>query len=115
MQEMLPYGTGDMLAVETQVMVNAFGPVYQALFKFDNGYGASVIHGARTYGVELAVALFDDQGDWRITYDTPITDDVIGWIEDEAELVKLLTDIRDLPPARSQVKARYSTSRNVIN
>jgi hypothetical protein len=116
MQEVLPYRTGGMVAVETRVMcTNVRGPIYQAVFKFDNGYGASVIYGAGTYGVEMAVALFDENGDWDITYDTPITDDVIAYIPDEAELISLLCEVRDLPPARAQVKGRYRVTRNAIN
>ena len=48
-------------------------------FKFDNGYGASVITGGIAYcneaqPYELAVLEYDE-----LCYDTPITDDVIGY------------------------------------
>ena len=50
---------------------------------FDNGYGVSVIRHRRSYGgdegyYELAV-LEDDS----ITYNTPITSDVVGWLSED--------------------------------
>ncbi len=71
----------------------------QAVFRFENGYGASVINHMGSYGVELAVLQFTGEGtdDWELCYTTPITDDVIGWIEDENELFGYLTGIRRLP------------------
>lgn len=65
----------------------------QAIWKFPNGYGASVVQGFGTYGVELAV--LDANG--NLTYDTPVTSDVVGYIESVGELRGLLRQIRDLP------------------
>ena len=62
------------------------------IYSFPNQYGASVIHGRGAYGVELAV-LYKD----RLTYDTPVTDDVIGYIENQEELENLLSQIYNLP------------------
>lgn len=69
---------------------------YQWLFDFPNGYSASVVRGPYTYGGpeglwELAVMV-----DGHLTYDTPITSDVIGHLT-EAEVSDLLGRIRDLP------------------
>lgn len=62
----------------------------QELYRFDNNYGASVVRGGTTifggtYGAEeglweLAVIKFKGPGDleWSLTYDTEITDDVLG-------------------------------------
>ena len=57
---------------------------YQMVLRFPNGFGASIVRTPFSYGgptlFELAVLDFagDDQGD--ITYDTPITDDVLGYL-----------------------------------
>lgn len=66
----------------------------QVLFKFENGYGASVIFHSYSFGIELAVAKFksEENIEWDICYDTPITDDVIGNLSHE-ELEKILVNI----------------------
>jgi hypothetical protein len=53
------------------------------LYKFPNGYGASVIYGGIVNmfrpadSIEIAVLKFNDDGTYDITYDTPLTDDVL--------------------------------------
>lgn len=71
-------------------------------FRFSNNYGASVIKNRISYGHaedlwELAVIEFDDESneEWHITYDTPITEDVVGYLTDEA-VRELLGKIKDL-------------------
>ena len=54
------------------------------VYKFANGYGASVIHGIFTYGTELAVIKFNDDECWKITFKTSITDDVIGFLNSDS-------------------------------
>ena len=71
----------------------------QRLYKFANGYGASVITGG--YGspdcpYELAVVKFDPDDNWDLCYDTEITSDVLGWLTDK-EVEALLNRIEDLP------------------
>lgn len=74
----------------------------QRVYQFPNGYGASVITGG--YGdidnpYELAVLKFEGKG-YLITYDTPITDDVIGYLNMDA-LNVLLEQIKELPSERA--------------
>jgi hypothetical protein len=72
----------------------------QKLYKFANGYGASVIKGEHTYGGdeglwELAVLTFNTDGDFSISYTTGITEDVEGHLTDD-EVEELLTKIEAL-------------------
>lgn len=77
-----------------------FTPYYdgnKAYVQFTNGYGASVICHDMSYGgreglYELAVLKGDD-----ICYNTPITDDVIGWLYPH-QVTELLGKIAKLPP-----------------
>lgn len=76
----------------------------QYLFKFDNHYGASVVKHKCSYGHEqdlweLAVILFDECGEWDITYDTDITNDVIGYLSDE-KVKDILGKIKSLKSSR---------------
>lgn len=65
----------------------------QTIYRFPNGYGASVIHSIMSRGLELAVLYFE--GDTaHLSYSTPITNDVIGYIPDQEELTKLLDQIK---------------------
>ena len=64
-------------------------------YYFENGYGASVIRTPTSLGgpegyFELAVLK-----DGNITYDTAITDDVIGWLTQE-QVNELLKQIEAL-------------------
>ena len=69
---------------------------YEAKYKFENGYGASVVRGVGTYGgghglFELAVMHGKE-----LCYATTITDDVVGHLDHEEDN-SLLTDIEQLP------------------
>lgn len=71
----------------------------QEIYRFPNGYGASVIEGGFARGGrELAVLKFNDSksGSYELTYDTPITDDTEGWLS-EVDVESLLDRIADLP------------------
>ncbi len=72
----------------------------QYIFKFDNGYGASVIKNSVSYGhvldlFELAVIKFTDEFTWNLCYSTEITDDVIGYLTNDGVL-NLLEAIKNL-------------------
>jgi uncharacterized small protein (DUF1192 family) len=76
----------------------------QRRYAFPNGYGASVIndgYGSEQGHFELAVL----KGD-HLTYETPITDDVLGWLT-AAEVEQKLDEIAALTPEsviRSQIE-----------
>jgi hypothetical protein len=56
----------------------------QAIITFDNGYGASIVKTPHTYGGDnglYELAVFGKDG--HITYATPITNDVIGYLRPE--------------------------------
>lgn len=73
----------------------------QRLYHFTgNDYGASVIQNPYSYGGrdglwELAVIAWDGDN-WSICYDTPITDDVLGYLTEE-EVTETLVKIKALP------------------
>lgn len=88
-------GFEDNLSIKNE----GLGGGIQYLFKFENGYGASVIKHLGSYGHdsdlwELAVLSFDGD-DWDITYSTSITDDVEGCLTDE-QVRDLLGRIKEL-------------------
>ena len=67
----------------------------QARIFFDNGYGASVIRSPYSYGgnqglYELAVIK-----DNNLCYDTPITDDVLGYLTED-QVTDYLRQIQEL-------------------
>jgi hypothetical protein len=74
----------------------------QEIYRFDNGYGASKIKTDFSYGSdkglwEIGVIKFfgDDMFDHNLVYDTPITNDVIGYLNDN-EAEGLLQQIKEL-------------------
>ena len=71
---------------------------YQNIYKVDNGYGASVICNPTSYGNAMGlfeVAVLDKDGE--LCYDTPITDDVKGYLTFR-EVADILVDIYKLEP-----------------
>jgi hypothetical protein len=63
---------------------------------FDNGYGASVVIGPYTYGSEdglYELGVLDKDG--KLCYDTPVTDDVVGYLTPDS-VTQLLEQIQKL-------------------
>lgn len=70
----------------------------QMIYKFPNGYGASVIkfnYVCLGIGIEIAVLRFDEDGNWHIDYCTPITNDVICGLNEKSR-DSVLQEIFDL-------------------
>ena len=66
----------------------------QCRIQFENGFGASVIRHEHTYGGKdglYELAVLDSEGE--ITYDTPVTDDVVGYLNEEG-VTELLKEIQ---------------------
>jgi hypothetical protein len=67
--------------------------------QFDNGYGASVVKHDFSYGGKdglYELAVIDTKGD--LTYSTPVTNDVEGYLSED-DVTKLLEQIQQLPNA----------------
>lgn len=72
----------------------------QSVVRFENNYGASVIKHDYSYGskqglYELAVIKYDESDNWDLCYDTPLTNDVLGYLS-EAEITTYLMQIEQL-------------------
>lgn len=68
----------------------------QSIMMFDNGYGVSVVKTLFSYGgkmgqYELAVL---DSGE-NITYNTPVTSDVLGYLS-EKEVTRYMIEVQKL-------------------
>lgn len=89
--------------------IHPIGNGTQRLYRFENGFGASVVqffvggmagsYGAESGQWELAVIRWHGD-DFTLTYDTPITDDVLGRLAED-EVQDYLRQIRDLPAVSS--------------
>lgn len=67
-------------------------PIIQARMDFPNGYGISVISGAWLYCDDdtFEVAIFKDG---HLCYDTPITDDVLGY-QTQEDITKIMIELQ---------------------
>ena len=84
--------TFDDINFETHPM----GEGIVGVISFDNGYGASVVQTDFSYGGRLGLyelAVLDNEG--HLTYNTSVTDDVIGYLRPEQVTEKLI-EIQDL-------------------
>jgi hypothetical protein len=77
---------------------------YRNRLRFENGYTASIVSSPISFGgnhglFEVAVMVED-----TIVYDTPITDDVIGFCT-FADVARILLAIEALPPRMKTIQA----------
>ena len=70
----------------------------QARVDFKNGYGVSVVTGSSAYTSDSAPYELAVLKGGNLCYDTPITDDVIGYLTD-SDVEKHLKEIENLPAA----------------
>lgn len=66
---------------------------------FANGYGVSIVRHSFSYGGTsglFEVAVLDANGE--LTYSTPVTDEVLGWL-DVAGVLDAMRQVNDLPKA----------------
>lgn len=68
----------------------------QDIYRFENGYEASVVCTPYTYGGEEGKKELAVMHGGKIVYDTPITNDVLGWLSDD-EVQEVLGRIAALP------------------
>lgn len=68
----------------------------QNKYRFPNDYGASLIYAPGSYGLELAVLNFSANPEGDLEYNTPITNDVLGYLTWE-QAVEALIKIKELP------------------
>lgn len=87
----------------TVIIDRALNGGTQVVHRFENNFGASVVCHNFSYGneqglFELAVLTFaSEANDYELTYDTQITDDVLGHLTEEA-VQDLLVRIESLKP-----------------
>lgn len=91
------YSTFEDLSFEIH---DTFGFGTRAKMFFPNGYGISVITGkyAYTKGPDQfeAAVLKGDSEEWGLTYVTPVTNDVIGYLSPQ-DVTEVMRQIQDLP------------------
>jgi len=68
----------------------------QEIYEFPNGYGASVVSHDGSYGGNSGLYEIAVLKDGNLCYDTPITSDVIGWL-DSWQVESYLAQIESLP------------------
>jgi hypothetical protein len=91
---------------EIEFKPHVFGEGFQGIIFFENNYGVSVVRyknpTSGTYSTytanedewEVAV-IYGNENDWEITYNTPITDDVIGNLT-ESEVDRIMGQVQRL-------------------
>ena len=72
------------------------GTGIQRIYKFANGFGASVVRHQFSYGSNSGLWELAVLKDGKLTYRTPITSDVMGWLG-EQDVDQILSQIEALP------------------
>ena len=80
----------------TRMQPHPFDGGIQMQFTYPNKYTASVIRHRGSYGGDMGLWEIAVMYGEKIVYDTPITNDVLGWQTDE-DVEKVLQRIRELP------------------
>lgn len=91
-----------MLEKISKALENGSGDFQERVF-FPNGRGVSIIRNEYSYGGrsgKFEVGVLDADGD--LDYSTPVTDDVIGWLDVEGVL-GVMKQVSDLPAVRPYV------------
>ena len=95
-EERLPNNYNVVTFQELIFTPHPMGMGEQCIVRFPNGFAASIVKGPYTYGGPeglYEIAVFDKEG--NITYDTPITDDVLGYLN-ETDVSDTLIKIKEL-------------------
>lgn len=103
-EEILSYSHPMLLRINTPPKPSWRSDGFQVVYRFRNGYGASVVQHMNSYGgdmgkYELAVARWRsaDDNDWEIYYGTDITNDVLGHLG-SGDVHDILNQLGTLPP-----------------
>jgi len=83
---------------------------------YSNGYGISIISNEFSYGglnglYEIAI-LIGEEEDYEICYETPITNDVMGYLNPE-QVIQTIEDVKKLPP--TTIKNRDIKINDLLN
>jgi hypothetical protein len=79
---------------------NSINNGMQLVFKFDNLFGLSIVCHSFSYGnndglFEVAVIKFTSNDEWNLTYNTDITDDVLGY-QSKEDVLSLIERVMSL-------------------
>ena len=96
-----------------------FGEYFRYIFRFKNGYGASIIKNPGSYGYrddlfELCVIFFDGDSydDYELDYSTTITDDVLGNLTNE-EVLQNLEKIKNLQNTKEEIEKKRDAEKEI--
>jgi hypothetical protein len=73
----------------------SYAMMEQTFYEFPNGYGASVIHGEYSYGLEAAVIRWHNNT-WEFDYNTRVAHGVMRYIDDLDEVLEQIYNLYSL-------------------